>query len=110
MTIRTGHNAQGHHTHHGQRVARTVVGYADGREPVVHVGIERQPDRKRKAMELPLQERHELIFEQVGTEPTKAAAIAKTLDMKPDGVNSSLYVLQDRGLVRRVQYKGWVRT
>ena len=110
MTIRIGTDAYGHHKHGMKQTRMAGSTWNSGKAPVVHVGIERQPDRKRVAAELPLAERHEAILAQVGYEPTRAAVIAETLGLKQTGVNSSLYVLQDRGLVRRIQYKGWVRT
>jgi predicted Rossmann fold nucleotide-binding protein DprA/Smf involved in DNA uptake len=110
VTIRIGHDAYGHHSL-GQRQTRTPGPiYKTGKEPVKRMGIDRQPERQRIASELPITERHEAILEQVGTEPTSSRTIAETLGLSRSGVNSSLYALQDRGLVQRIQYKGWVRT
>lgn len=107
MTIRIGTDAYGHHKH-GIKQTR-VAGPIRSGKTVKHVGIDRQPDRTRIAQDLPLAERHEAILAQVGAEPTSAQTIAKALELKPSGVTSSLYALQDRGLVSRVQYKGWIR-
>jgi predicted Rossmann fold nucleotide-binding protein DprA/Smf involved in DNA uptake len=108
MTIRVGADARGHHRHVLKQTRVTGPTWNAGKESVKHVGIDRKP-RERKAAELPLKERHEAILELVGDEPISAPAIARALDMKPSGVTSGLYALQDRGLVSRILYKGWIR-
>jgi DNA-binding MarR family transcriptional regulator len=56
----------------------------------------------------PLTERHKRILRMVDIEdPIKPGEIAEVLGLKRDGVVSSLYALQDRGLVERVPFKGW---
>ena len=77
-------------------------------QTVKHEGITRLP-RERTAATLPLNERQELVLAEVGTELTRASAIAKTLELPQAGVASTLYALADRGLVEHVLRKGWKR-
>ena len=107
MTIRTGTDAYGHHSHLF-RPTRMPGPVWQGGKPVVREGIERQPDRA-KPERGPLSERHATILELVGAEPTKTLSIAKTLGLTRPSVDASLYALSARGLVERVPYKGWVR-
>jgi hypothetical protein len=110
MTIKVGHNAQGHHSHN-LRQPRFPIPTGPDREPVVHVGIERQPDRRRTAQDLPVSARHETILQAMGTiRPVSPREIALAVGLPRGGVNSSLYALQDRGLCTRIPYKGWIRT
>lgn len=77
-------------------------------QTIKHNGITRQP-RERTAATLPLNERQELVLAEVGTELTRVSAIAKALELPQSGVASTLYALQDRGLVEHVLRKGWKR-
>jgi predicted HTH transcriptional regulator len=108
MTIRIGRDAYGHHRHVGtQKRVNTSPFVGQKKE---RLGIERQP-RERIAKDLPLSERHEAVLRMVDVEdPIRATEIGEVLGITRSGVNSSLYALQDRGLVQRVPYRGWVKS
>ena len=106
MTLRPGSNARGHHSHAIRR-ARTPLPLVT-EEPIKHAGITRQPDRQRTAQDLPLSERHEQVLALVGNLPRGPKVIGDQLGISRSSANASLYALQDRGLVTRIQGKGWV--
>jgi DNA-binding MarR family transcriptional regulator len=110
VTIRVGHNAQGHRSR-DQRRAPMVP------EPVKKVkrqGIVRSP-RKRVAPKLPLSEHQQQVLDAIEAvdpgddRPFSAAKLAEAIGGSKAGTTSTLYVLQDRGLVERIPYKGWRR-
>ena len=106
MTIRVGTDFYGHHSHMFRMARQTTA----ARKVVTRQGIRRSP-RARTAQDRPLSERHMAILKVVDiVDPIRVGEIADVLQMNPKGVNSSLYALQDRGLVSRVPYKGWVRS
>jgi len=106
---------RGHRRHFkGEKAAVKNMGNFQGQPPktIKREGITRQPYRKRVAKDLPLTERHLAILQMVDTDhehPTKPTEIAEVLGLPATGVQSSLYALQDRGLVERVPFKGWVK-
>jgi predicted Rossmann fold nucleotide-binding protein DprA/Smf involved in DNA uptake len=105
MTIRTGTDAYGHHSHLFRPTRMPGPVWQGGKR----MGIERQP-QERANPDRPLTERHAVILGLVGSEPTKALSIATAIGISRASVDSGLYSLQTRGLVERVPYKGWVRT
>lgn len=109
MTIRAGHDDSGHRSRAARR-ARSPVPGGPQKPRTKRPGIQRQTYRTRIAQDLPLTERHDAILALVNPDaPTSPRVIADALDLPVAGVTSSLYALQDRGLVTRIQYKGWTR-
>jgi DNA-binding transcriptional ArsR family regulator len=107
MRDRKGHRR---HWEKGGRLRYPGDDPGEPRKKIVRQGIQRQPNRQRIAQDLPLTERHETILRVVDiVEPIKAAEIADALGLPASGVQSTLYALQDRGLVERIPYKGWVK-
>ena len=108
MTIRTGTDFAGHHSH-TFRKARMPAPPPPGKV-VKRNGIKRDPNRQRTARELPLSGRHLDVLRLVSDEPTAPRSIATELGITYGSVSSALYALQDRELVQRIPYTGWVRT
>lgn len=74
------------------------------RKPVESIG--RSP-RERTAASRPLTEPQAQVLALLTREPTPVSHLSLRLDRPYHGVNSTLYALQDRGLVERVPRVGW---
>ena len=108
MTIRTGTDYQGHASKM-QRKAR-MPAPPPTVKMVKRTGIKRDPTRQRTAKNMDLSDRHLAVLRLVGDEPTAPRSIATALGISRDSVGSALYALQDRELVQRIPWVGWVRT
>lgn len=105
---RSAPDDRGHRRHKTRRLT-TGGASTSVRTIKVRDGIKRQPDRERRAQDLPTSERHERILAAMSGELTGASKLARQLDLSTAGLTSSLYALADRGLVERVPRKGWRR-
>jgi len=106
---------KGHRRHPGEKMAvRNIANFQGAQSPktIKRQGITRQPNRQRTAQDKPLTERHLAILRVLDTDwddPMRPGEIAEVLGLTREGVNSSLYAIQDRGLVERIPGKGWVK-
>jgi DNA-binding MarR family transcriptional regulator len=109
--MRVGHDPKGRRRRTFQYMG--LQGMTSEPSKIVHQGITRSP-RERVASELPLTEHQQRVLDAIdagdpGDKPFSATKLAEAVGGSRPGVTSTLYVLQDRGLVERVPYKGWRR-
>jgi biotin operon repressor len=74
-----------------------------------HRGIVRSPRAKTAAM-LPISAPQAEVLLLLTDELQSPGSVARQLDRSVSSVTSSLYALQERGLVEKVPYKGWKLT
>jgi len=103
--MKTGHSRDGKHRHTWRGKAGLPP---PPRKTEKRTGIKRMP-RERTAATLPLSERHQRVLSLLGPHPVRAALIASETGLKYNSTVSTLYALQDRGLVERVPERGWKR-